>query len=78
MVVTVDVLEMGLGVVYPGGTAKVVAIWRLWPAGIVPSAQGNGVVHAPALLTNVNPAGVGSVTVTSVASSVPLLVTVIA
>ena len=68
MVVTVDVFEIGLGPAYPGGTVNVVVIWRLWPAGTVPSAQGNGVVQAPALLTNVNPAGVRSVTVTSVAS----------
>ena len=49
---------------------------RLWPAGSVPSAHGNGVVQAPVLLTNVSPAGVGSVTVTSVASSVPMLLAV--
>ena len=77
MVVTVDVFEMGLGPAYPDGTAKVAVICRLWPAGTIPSAQGNGVMQAPALLTNVNPAGVGSVTVTLVASSVPVLVTLI-
>ena len=51
-------------------------ICRLSPAGSVPSTHGNGVVQAPVLLTNVSPAGVGSVTVTAVASSVPLLVVV--
>ena len=52
-------------------------IVRLSPAGIGPSAQGNAVVHAPALLTNVNPAGVGSTTVAPGASLGPWFVTTI-
>src|SRR4029450_2329035 len=77
VVVTVDILAMGFGVVYPEGTANAVVILRVWPAGIVPRTQGNPVVQSPALPTKVNPVGVGSVTVTSVTSRVPLLVTVI-
>jgi len=46
------------------------------PGAIVERSQGYGVTHAPALLTNVNPAGAGSATVTSVATDGPLFVTV--
>ena len=42
----------------------------------VPRLQGKAVVHAPELETNVAPVGVGSVTVTPVASLGPLFVTV--
>ena len=44
----------------------------------MPSEHGYGVVHAPVFETNVNPAGVGSVTVTPVASDGPAFVTVTA
>ena len=74
---TVDVFEMGLGTDMPDGTSECRGDRRLWPAGTIPSAQGNGVVQAPVLLTNVNPAGVWLVTDTAVASSVPSLVTVV-
>src|SRR5205085_3150976 len=47
------------------------------PAINVPSEQANGVLHAPLFETNVRPAGVGSETVTPVASEGPELVMVI-
>ena len=49
---------------------------RFSPAGTVPKAHGNAVVHAVLLAMKVKPAGVGSVTVTPVALEGPLLVTV--
>ena len=72
-VATVAVLLMS-GPVYPSGTAKVVRMIRVWPAGMVPSAQGNGVVQAPVFPTKVRPLGVGSDTVTPVASLGPWFV----
>src|SRR4030095_5987650 len=52
VLVIVAMLAMGLGVVYPAGTANVVTITRVSPGGIVPSAQGNGVVQEFSLRTN--------------------------
>jgi hypothetical protein len=47
----------------------------LWPEARVPRTQGNGVVHAPVVLTNVRPDGVTSATVTPEASLGPVFVT---
>ena len=43
----------------------------------MPNAHGNGVTQSPLLLTKISPGGVGSDTVTSVASMVPVLVAAI-
>src|SRR5581483_9489327 len=48
-----------------------------WPLVIAPIVQGYAVVQPPALDTNVNPVGVGSVTTTRVAGAGPSFVTVI-
>jgi hypothetical protein len=52
-------------------------IVRLIPAGTVLRLHGNAVVQSTLFETNVNPAGVGSVTITLAASLEPLLVTAI-
>jgi hypothetical protein len=51
-------------------------IVRVSPGASVPSAHGNGVVHAVVFDTHVKPAGVGSVTITDVADAGPAFVTV--
>ena len=50
-------------------------IAALWPEASVPRTQGNGVVHAPVVLTNAGSDGVTSATVTPEASLGPLFVT---
>ena len=56
--------------------------WRRWfasvPGAIVPRSQGKAVVQSPLVDTNVNPAGVGSSTLTPVAAEGPALATVTA
>ena len=74
---TVAVLTMGLGVVYPDGTAKVAVIVRVAAGGSVSRSHGKAVAQSPAFETNVRPGGVGSASVTPVASDGPALVTVI-
>jgi hypothetical protein len=69
------VFTIGSGVVYDSGTEKVLVIVRVAPAGTVPSEQGNAVAQAPLFETKVSPLGVGSATVTLVASELPLFVT---
>jgi len=59
------------------GTLYVAVIVTDCPLFKVPRLQGNGVVQAPEFETNVNPAGVGSLTTTPVAALGPLFVTVI-
>src|SRR2546428_6914544 len=59
------------------GTAYLLVIVTVVNAVIVAMVHGNGVVHAPLFETNANPAGVGSVTVTDVASLRPLFVMLI-
>ena len=71
---TVAVFTIGSGVRYPGGMAYLVVIVRTAPAASVPSAHGKAVVHAPRFDTNVRPDGVGSATVTAVASDGPAFV----
>jgi hypothetical protein len=73
---TVAVLAMLVPVKF-AGVVNVLVIVLVWPAVIVPSAQGKAVVQAPLFETKVVPAGVGSATETEVASDGPLLVTVI-
>ena len=51
---------------------------RVVPGAIVPRSQGKAVVQSPLVDTNVNPAGVGSSTVTPVATEGPALATVTA
>jgi len=60
----------------PADTVIVVVMTAGAPGAIVPSAHGYAVAHAPVLLTNVNPAGVTSATLTPAAFDGPLLVTV--
>ena len=72
---TVAVLVITPGPADTDGTAKVVWMVRLSPAGIVPRLQGNEVWQSPLLPTNARPPGVASDTVTPVASPGPLLVT---
>ncbi len=50
-------------------------ITRLAPAGTMPRAQGKAVVHAPAVETKLNPAGVTLATEAAAASLGPRLVT---
>ena len=54
---------------------NVATIVALWPEASAPRAHGNGVVHAPVVLTNVRPGGVTSATVTPAASFGPVFVT---
>src|SRR5215212_5447773 len=56
-------------------TVNVDVMVALWPELRLPSAQGNGVEHAPLLPANVRPAGVGSLTLTFTAADGPLLST---
>jgi hypothetical protein len=74
---TVAVLAIGLGAVYPDGTAKVAVTVRVAPGANVPSAHGKAVVQSPAFETNVRPGGIWSVSVMAVASDGPAFVTVI-
>jgi hypothetical protein len=76
VLLTVAVLER-LVPAKDGGVENVLVIVFDWPAVIVPSEQGKGVVQAPALEMKFAPAGSGSVTLTAAASEGPLLVTVI-
>ena len=52
-------------------------IVRVAAGGSVPRVHGKAVVQSPAFETNVRPGGVGSVSVTPVASDGPAFVTVI-
>ena len=52
-------------------------IVRVAPGGNVPRLHGKAVVQSPAFETNVRPGGVGSASVTPVASDGPAFVTVI-
>ena len=74
---TVATFTTGLAPAYPEGTLNVAVITRLAPAGTVPRLHGKAVVQAPALDTNVRPAGVTSATDTPAASLGPPFVTVI-
>ena len=76
-VVTLAVLLIAPGAAADCGTVNVATIVRVVPAGIVPSAHGNGVTQSPVFDTKVSPAGVGSSTTTAVASEGPALVTTI-
>lgn len=71
LLVEVTVAVLTIEPVALDGTVKVDVNVTLEPAGIVPSEQGNGVVHAPLFETNVTPAGGVSLTVTPVASDGP-------
>ena len=51
---------------------------RVVPGAIVPRSQGKAVVQSPLVDTKVSPAGVGSWTMTPVATEGPALATVIA
>src|SRR5206468_2581775 len=73
---TVAVFRNGLAPPYVGETANVVVMTACWPGARVPRLHGNAVVQAPALETNVRPAGAGSSTWTPVAVSGPRLATV--
>src|SRR4029453_2672799 len=70
---TVAVLAMAPDALAP--TMKVLVMTRVSPETRAPRLQGNGVVQAPELETNVSPAGVASFTVTTCATEGPAFVT---
>src|SRR5690349_18261689 len=75
--VAVAAFTIGSAPEYPGGTLNVAMIVRTAPAGIAPSAHGNGVAQSPESEMGTRPAGVGSASDTPAASDGPALVTVI-
>src|SRR5262245_31065742 len=61
---------------FPGASRTVAVIILVSPEANDPRTHGNAVVHAPAFDAKINPAGVGSVTVTAAAAEGPALVTI--
>src|SRR5262249_57606094 len=74
--VTLARFTIGSGLTYPEGTESVVVMVRVAPGRRFPRAQGNAVVQSPLLETKSRPGGVGSDTVTPVATDGPRFVTV--
>src|SRR5262249_57489654 len=69
-------VRVGGGVRYAEGREGVVVMVRVAPGRRFPRAQGNAVVQSPLLETKSRPGGVGSDTVTPVATEGPWFLTV--